>query len=202
VTDVRFVDATPFGFGWIAPEPKFMQRCSHALRVGESVWVTDPVAADGVVDRIRALGEPAGVLVLIDRHARDSERVAQELGVPRYVAPQEPPIAPFDLVPLGKERALWLPEHAALVVGEALGTVQYYRAPDERVGIHPFRRLLPPRELAAFEPEHLLFSHGEGVHGPEAVSALRETLAHGRVRTASWLWAGLKAHGPFSRRGR
>jgi hypothetical protein len=127
VTDVRFVDETPFGFGWIAPEPKFMQRCSHALRVGESVWVTDPVAADGVVDRIRALGEPAGVLVLIDRHARDSERVAQELGVPRYVAPQEPPIAPFDLVPLGKERALWLPEHAALVVGEALGTVQYYR---------------------------------------------------------------------------
>ena len=200
MTSVRFVDETSFGFGWIAPEPKFMQRCSHALRVGESVWVIDPVEGDGVVERIRALGEPAGVLVLIDRHARDSEQIAQELGVPRYVAPEEP-VAPFDLIPIGKERALWLPEHATLVVGEALGTPQYYRAPGERVGIHPFRRLLPPRELAAFEPQHLLFSHGEGVHGSEAISALRDALMNGRTRTFSWLWSGLKAHA-FSRRGR
>jgi hypothetical protein len=197
VTPVRFVDETPFGFGWIAPEPPFMQRCSHALLAGGSVWVIDPVDGDGVIERIDRLGEPAGVLVLIDRHERDSAAIAERLTVPRYVVPEEPAATPFELVPVGrKERALWLPEHATLVVSEALGTPPYYRAPRERVGIHPFRRLFPPTELRVFEPGHLLFGHGEGLHGAEASAALHDTLAHGRRRTASWLRAAV------SRRGR
>ena len=27
-------------------------------------------------------------------------------------------------------------------------------------------RLIPPRKLAAYEPEHLLTGHGTGMHGP------------------------------------
>lgn len=200
--EARFVDEMEFGFGWIAPEPHFMQRCSHAFAVGGRVWVVDPVAGDGVVERIRALGEPAGVLVLFGRHERDAGAIAEELGVPRHVAPFERPAgAAFDLVPLGrKELALWLPEQRTLVVPEALGTAQFMRAPAERLGLHPTRRLSPPRELDAFQPDHLLVGHGEGLHGADAASALRDTLAHGRARTGSWLWAGLKAHGPWARR--
>jgi hypothetical protein len=31
VGGVRFVDEIGFAFGWIAPEPRFMQRASHAV---------------------------------------------------------------------------------------------------------------------------------------------------------------------------
>jgi hypothetical protein len=194
VTAVRFVDETPFGFGWILRDEGFMQRCSHALAVGGSVWVVDPVAGDGVLERIRALGDPAGVLVLFGRHERDSARLAGQLGVERFVVQRAPVAASFDLVPLGRnERALWIPEHAALLVPEAVGTAPFMRAPGEHVGLHPLRRLTPPTELRAFEPEHLLFGHGEGLHGADATNALRETLAHGRGRTASWAWSKLTA---------
>jgi hypothetical protein len=140
------------------------------------------------------LGDPAGVLVLIDRHARDSVTIAEHFAVPRYVVPDEPSGAPFDLVPVTrKERALWLPDHSTLLIAEALGTPRYYRAPRERVGVHPFRRLMPPTELHAFEPEHLLFGHGEGVHGADATAALHDTLAYARRRAPSWVRAQLKA---------
>jgi hypothetical protein len=33
VGSVRFVDEIGFAFGWIAPEPRFMKRASHALAV-------------------------------------------------------------------------------------------------------------------------------------------------------------------------
>ena len=199
--DVRFVDETDWGFGWIAPEPRFLQRCSHAFRVDGGVWVVDPVAGEGVVERIRALGEPAGVLVLFGRHDRDSRRVAAELGVARYPPEQPPPDPPFQIVRLSRgELALWLPEREALVVSEALGTVQYMRAPGELLGLHPFRRLAPPRRLNAFDPLHVLVGHGEGLHGPDASAALHDVLDHGPARTLSWLAAGLRAHGPWARR--
>lgn len=194
--DVRWVDETAFGVGWIAPEPRFMQRCSHALVAGGGVWVFDPVDGEGVVERIRALGEPAGVVVLFGRHERDSAAVARALGVRRYTrAMRPPPDAPFQLVRIGRgELAAWLPEHGALLVSEALGTVQYMRAPGESLGLHPFRRLAPPRRLNAFDPEHLLVGHGAGLHGPEAAAALHDVLDYGPSRTLAWLGAGLRAH--------
>jgi hypothetical protein len=195
--EVRFVDETPFGFGWIAAEPRFMQRCSHALLAGDGVWLIDPVAGDGVLERVRALGEPVGVLVLFRRHERDSAALARELGVPRHLPSAPPETPPFQLVRIGRgELAAWLPEHATLVVSEALGTAQYMRAPGERLGLHPFRRLLPPKRLNAFDPEHVLVGHGEGLHGEEAAAALHDVLDHGASRTLGWLAAGLKAHGP------
>jgi hypothetical protein len=32
--EARIVDELPFAFGWIAPQPRFMQRCSHAVAAG------------------------------------------------------------------------------------------------------------------------------------------------------------------------
>src|ERR1700730_2580951 len=121
--EVSFVDEMPFGFSWIALRKGFMRRTSHALAVDGLVWVVEPTTGDGVVERIRALGEPAGVLVLFGRHRRDSAALARELGVPRYAAPFErPPGTPVELVPLGHgELALWLPEQRTLVVAEAVG---------------------------------------------------------------------------------
>jgi hypothetical protein len=195
---VRYVE-------WIAPEPKFMQRTSHAVEAGGRIWVIDPVYDEPALERVSALGEPAGVVQLLDRHGRDCARVAELLGVPHHVVPDEPPAgAPFEVLPVlswrrWHEVALWFPEHRTLVCADALGTAPYYRAPRERIGVSPALRLLPPRVLLRVEPEHVLVGHGEGVH-EDAATAVREAIAKARLRTLPWLWAGLRAHGPWARR--
>ena len=65
-----------------------------------------------------------------------------------------------------------------LIVSEAVGTGPMFRAGDVPAGIHMFLRLKPPGAPKRFEPEHLLFGHGDGIHGPEAADALR--IAYGR----------------------
>jgi hypothetical protein len=91
---------------------------------------------------------------------------------------------PFEIVPLvgrrwWREVALWWPQRRVLVCADALGTVAYFVAGGERVGVHPILRLAPPRRLRAFEPNQLLCGHGAGVH-ENATSALREALASAR----------------------
>ena len=141
--DVRFCDEQEWGLGWIAPEPEFMQRCSHALAVEGKVWLIDVVDGDGVEERVRALGEPAGVVQLLDRHRRDCATVARRLGVPLHVTPfalvPGSPFQPLRIVRtrLWTEIALWWPERRVLVCGDALGTAPYYLAPRERLGVHP-----------------------------------------------------------------
>ena len=201
----RFVDELDFGFGWIAPEPAFMQRCSHAIVAGGKVWLIDPVLEDGVLQRVQTLGEPAGVLQLVDRHGRDCAHIAEKLGVPHLEVPHVAPGgSAFEVLPVVRRRrwqevALWIPEHRTLVCTEAVGTAQYYRAPSERLAVHPFLRLTPPRSLLAVEPAHILVGHGAGVHD-DAAAALREAIGHARRQTLPWLWAGLRAHGPLRRR--
>jgi hypothetical protein len=197
---VVIVDELPFGVGWLE-SGSFMRRCSHALAVDGRVWIFDAVADEEALERAAALGEPAGVVQLLDRHNRDNAAVAGRLGVPLHVVPGKAPEgAPFDVVPLVRNRfwhevALWFPELRTLLVAEALGTAQFYRAPQERVAVAPLLRLIPPRRLLAFEPEHLLVGHGEGLHD-DVTAAIREAVEHARSRTFSWLWAGIRAHGP------
>jgi hypothetical protein len=194
------VDELEFGFGWLE-SGSFMRRCSHALAVDGRVWVIDAVADDDALERVAGLGEPAGVVQLFDRHKRDNAAVAARLGVPLHVVPRTAPEgAPFEVVPLVRNRlwreaALWFPAQRTLVVAEALGTAQFYRAPQERVGVAALLRLTPPRRLLAFEPEHLLVGHGEGVH-EDVPAAIRDAVLHSRSRIGSWLWAGIRAHGP------
>jgi hypothetical protein len=186
----------PYGFGWIAAEPRLLQRASHALVADGQVWLVDPVEVEGLEERIRAAGRVVGVLQLLDRHGRDCALLARAFGVPlRYVPRAGTPGPPFEAIrsvriPLWREAALWWPERRTLVVADALGTAPYFRAPGERLGVHPVLRLIPPSSLSGLEPEHVLCGHGQGLHGPEAARALHEALRTARRRTPSWI-AGL-----------
>jgi hypothetical protein len=192
---IRSCDEFEGGFGWIVDE--FLQRCSHALVVGEKVWLIDSIDAPGSEERIRAAGKPAGVIQLLDRHKRDCAAVALRLGVPHHVVPQQP-IAPFEFVPVRlarawKEVALWWPERRVLVCADALGTAAYFRAGKERLAVHPLLRLRPPRQqLAGLRPALILCGHGEGVF-EEAEAALREALSTSRRRIPAQAASALRA---------
>ena len=188
---VRFVDETEFGFGWV--EGAKLTRTSHALAVDGRVWVLDPIGGDGVDERIRALGDPAGVVILLDRHRRDGEAFASRLGVPLHVAPTSLPETPFVFLPVLRGRfwaevALWWPEARVLACADALGTIPFFRAGSEPAGVHPFLRLLkPPRRLRGLGPEHLLVGHGEGLHGGAVAGAVDDAVANARRRFPRWL---------------
>lgn len=185
---VRFVDETDFGFGWI--EAAKLQRTSHALAVGGRVWVIDPIDGEGIDERLRALGEPAGVVQLLDRHRRDGEAFARRLGVPLHAVPRSIPDAPFTFLAVLRTRlwaevALWWPERRVLVCADALGTIPFFRAGAEPVGVHPFLRLIPPRRLRGLDPEHVLVGHGEGLHDDQ--TAVDRAVATARRRLPLWL---------------
>ena len=174
-----------------------MGRTSHAIRSGGRVWLIDVLDGDGLDERIAALGQPAAVLQLLDRHNRDCAAVAERLGVPLHVTPFDPVEgAPFVAFPILRRRfwrevALWFAEGRILVFADALGRLDYFRAPGEPIAVNPALRLFPPRRsLAGLEPEHILFGHGDGFHGPEAAGALRAALATARKRLPrAWLAA-------------
>ena len=185
---LRFVDEFEHGFGWV-PAGETLTRTSHALAVEGRVWVTDPVDGEGIDERIRALGEPAGVVQLLDRHARDSAAVAERLGVPLHVVPFDGVEgAPFEVRPIVRRKrwqevALWFPGDRILVSADALGSLSYFHGRSEPFGVHPFLRLFPPKRAhGGLEPSHLLFGHGEGYHGEDGGDALAEALRTARRR--------------------
>jgi hypothetical protein len=181
---LRFCDEFDGGFGWIADE--FMERCSHALVEDGRVWVIDAVDGDGVEERIRAAGTPAGVVQLLDRHNRDCAALAARLGVRHHVVPNGS-LGPFACIAVKKshswnEIALWWPDRRVLICADALGSAQYFRAGDERLAVHPLLRVRPPRpQLGALQPQIILCGHGEGVLEDAGV-ALREALSTSRRR--------------------
>lgn len=173
------------GFGWVAEEA--MTRTSHALAAGGRVWLVDPLDWPEAVERTRLLGEPAGVVQLLDRHERDCAALAARLDVPHLLAPDELPRTPFECISIVRrtrwqERALWWPEARTLVVADALGTNSFNTGGKAPVGVHLLLRLTPPRKLGAYEPEHLLTGHGEGLHGPGTAAAVTRALAESRRR--------------------
>jgi hypothetical protein len=194
---VRFCDEFDAGFGWIVDE--FMERCSHALVANGRVWLVDPLAADGVEERIRAAGEPAAVLQLLDRHNRDCAELAARLGVAHYVLPRSPLAGRFSFLPVRTSRrwdevALWWQDRGVLVCADALGTARYYRAGSERLAVHPFLRLFPPRLLRGTKPlpQRILCGHGEGVHDGAEV-ALCEALRTARRRIPAQFASAVRA---------
>ncbi len=70
----------------------------------------------------------------------------------------------------------------ALVVGDALGTLRYFCASEEPIGVHPILRMKPPKALRGYEPHHILVGHGRGIHGEQATEALQEALRTSRRR--------------------
>jgi hypothetical protein len=193
---IRSCDEFDGGFGWLVEDER-IQRCSHSLVTDGRVWVIDPVDGEGIEERIRAAGAPAGVLQLLDRHNRDCRVLADRLGVPLHVLPGEE-IAPFEFLRVidarsWKEVALWWPERRVLVVAEAVGSGPF-AARGERLGVHPMLRLTPPkRQLGALEPDVVLCGHGVGVLA-DAAPSLHEALRTSRRGiprlVASWVRPG------------
>jgi hypothetical protein len=184
------------GFGWALDER--LTRTSHALAAGGRVWLVDAIDVPGLDERVRALGEPAGVVQLLDRHNRDCAAIAARLGIPHHVVPRALPDTPFELVPVvdwrpWREVALWWPERRTLVVADAVGTNRFM-AGGEPLGVHPLLRIAkPPRGLGRYEPEHLLVGHGEGLHGVAAPDALRRALRTARTGVPRWTFDVAKA---------
>jgi len=188
------------GISWLPDPGEVMQRACHAVRLGDArrLWIVDPVDVPGLDERIASLTTDAGiagVLQLLDRHERDCAKLADRHGVPLHRLPFAA-IAGSGLesvrlldTPVWKEVAIFSPADRALIVPEAVGTAPYFRAGSEPVGIHPMLRLIPPRRLGAYEPEHLLTGHGTGMHGPGTAAALADALAGSRRRIPAALVA-------------
>jgi len=203
--EYREIDRWDRGVGWIAHPGETMQRASHAL-VGDDggLWVIDPVDAPDVDALLSEFGDVAGVVVGLDRHKRDAGALARRHDASVYV-PQwmtgvareiDAPIERFggeladsgfeafrirdsDLPPW-QEVGLYHPEDGTLVVPEAVGTVSYFCAPGERLGVHPMLRPMPPRRaLSGFDPGRVLVGHGAGV-STDAGAALRDALDNAR----------------------
>lgn len=205
----EIVDRFDEGFGWFAHPDESMQRASHAVDFGDGVWIIDPVDAVGIDEEIDALGDVNGVLVLLDRHERDSTAFATRFDVPIY----HPPYvdrqfdAPVEILgetlpeedvmviqtlnwPGWKEAALY--DGETLVCAEVLGTAPYFTVGPERIGVQPLVRIAPPAALVGLNPDRILVGHGRGIHD-NATRALDRSLAGARRRLPrAWL-AGLKS---------
>src|SRR5215208_5051428 len=134
--DVTY-DELPFGFSWLPDEA--LTRTAHALDTGDGVWLVDPVDVPEAIERATALGKPAGVLQLLDRHNRDCAQIAARLGVPHLRLPAAIPGSPFRVVPVlelprWREIALWWPERRVLVVAELIGTNRVHALGSGRAG--------------------------------------------------------------------
>lgn len=176
-------DRGEFGFSWIVDE--WIQRCSHVLVADGRVWFVDPVDDPSIIDQACALGEPAGVLQLLDRHRRGGAQIADRLGVPLHVCPTSLEECPFEFAhlvwaPWWREVSLWWPQRSLLVVPEAIGTAEYFTVGRGRAGVHPLLRLRPPRRLAEYSPETLLVGHGAGLIDGNVTDAIERAIADSR----------------------
>jgi hypothetical protein len=192
--DVRFTDGPDDMLTWVASEPGFMQRASHALAATGGTWLVDPVDHPHVRDRLAGMPPVVAVFQLLDRHGRDCSAMAADLGVPLMQVPREPvPSSPFDVVVVRDARgwhesALWWPERRALVVAEAVGTSPYCRSrPSDVIGPHPMMRATPPRALVGFDAHHVLVGHGDPLHRHDAGALTDAAVAHARGSTPRWL---------------
>lgn len=169
------------GFTWVVDEQ--MQRASHALSIDGRVWLIDPVAWEPALERARELGEPAGVVQLLDRHRRDCAATAARFGVELHVLPEALPGTPLEPQRLvnrswWREVVLWWPGQELLVVPEAVGTAGYF-ALGRPLGVHPMLRLTPPFSLRQYTPRAILVGHGPSLH-EGAAAALEQALQHAR----------------------
>lgn len=211
-TDFEQIDSGEDGVGWIAYPDETMRRASHALAVDDELWLVDPVDAEGLEDMLAEHGDVAGVVILLDRHKRDSAEIANRhdvsVWVPSFMddveAELDAPVERFqyELAETGyvvhrlvdnsfwQEAVLFDDESGVLVVPEAVGTTDYFLSHTERLGVHPVLRLKPPRDLKRFEPERILVGHGVGIH-EGASTALDDALTGARRRTPSLYWKNL-----------
>lgn len=180
----RSIDRSSTGITWVIDEP--MARASHAIVVDGKVWIIDPVDDPEAMAEVAALGEPAGVIQLLDRHNRDCREVADRLGVELLRLPDAVEGSPFEVIGvvdsgIWKEKALWWHDEQVLVVAEAVGTNRFYRPGSAGAGMHLGLRLSPPKKaLGSYLPQHLLMGHGSPIHGQQATEALQQAMDRSR----------------------
>lgn len=202
--DFREIDRWDHGVGWLAHPHEESRRASHAIRdpADGSVWLVDPLDADGVDELVATLGDVAGVVVLSGYHARDAGTFARRYGCPVHVpswidrvasridAPTERFAGEFAgfstrrLEPLNawREAVAYRESDRTLYVPDFLTALPDYRVGDEQVAMNAFARLSPPREtFADLEPRRILFGHGPGVFD-DADGALDGAFADARRR--------------------
>jgi hypothetical protein len=202
-TEWREIDEWTGGTGWLAYPEEGMQRASHALDGEEGLWLVDPVDFPALDEFLAERGEVRGIVLLLNRHKRDAAAIARRhdvaVHVPHFmdgvlssldaeVKPvrHELPDSEYGVHevidnPFWKEALLYGEETDTLVVGESVGTNEFNRTREERLGVHPMLRLTPPRILRRLEPERILVGHGEGVF-ENAAAALTDALDNSRRR--------------------
>jgi len=191
------------GASWIAYPDEAMQRASHVLDGPEGQWIVDPVDAEGLDEWLAERGDVRGVVLLLDRHKRDAAAIADRHGVsvsvpefmegvrhelqgPVETIGRDLPDSDYgvhELIdnPFWKEAVLYSEETGTLVVPEAVGTADFFRASGERLGVSLPLRLKPPRKLGRLKPERILVGHGPGIF-EDADETLEDALSGARRR--------------------
>jgi hypothetical protein len=203
-TEWREIDRSEDGVGWIPYPDEGMQRACHAVRGEDGVWLIDPIDVPGLNDLIAEFGEVAGVVILLDRHERDSAELADRHGVSVWIPSFVSGVADDIAVPVERfgselgdsgftvhklidnsfwqEGALYNEETGVLVVPESIGNTEYFHTGERQLGVHPMLRLFPPSRLEYFDPSRIRVGHGSGV-GRGAPTVLDDALTGSRART-------------------
>lgn len=204
-TGLEVIDEWDGGVGWLPHPDEDGRRACHALRGSNGgVWLFDPLDAPGVHELVRDLGPVVGVAVCSNWHARDAGAFARRYDVPVYLprwmnrieARADAEIRRYDgelgdsgfrigrLDPLPgwREAVAYREGDGTLYVPDVMSSAKGTPVGEERVGLFLTARLFPPREaFAAFDPERILFGHGEGCF-EEASAALDRALDGSRRR--------------------
>jgi hypothetical protein len=207
--DAEFIDEWENGFGWIGKPQEGMVRTSHAFE-DDGVILVDPLDADNLDEKLECYGEVKGIIVLFDRHLRDSEKLAEKHNCPIYVPEWLEPEIESEVKPIeknipgtnwelietvntftGREAGLYNKKTGTLIVADALGTVEFFKGRKEKLGLNPIYRLKPPKKLLNYEVDRVFCGHGKGIQ-QDAQETLEETLNKARRRTPSAFFRAIK----------
>ncbi|MFB6241220.1 MAG: hypothetical protein ABEJ36_00260 [Candidatus Nanosalina sp.] len=201
--EAEFVDEWENGFGWIARPGESMLRTCHAFVDDGSVYLVDLLDAENLDEKIEEFGEVEGIVILFERHERDSVELAERYECPVYVPEwfereldaEVEKIS--DKVPgtdweihtvvdsrMANEAALYNENSRTLIVADSLGTAEHLRGRGEELGMSPLYRFSPPEKLLDFEPERIFCGHGRGIID-NAAELLKQTISNGRRKTPS-----------------
>lgn len=200
--NAEFVDDWEKGFGWIGKPEEKMKRTSHAF-VDDGLYLVDPLDAQNLDEKIDEFGEVKGIVLLFERHERDSEKLAERYDCPVYVPEWfereldtevekisgNVPGTDWEIHTvvesrMANEAALYNRNTRTLIVADALGTTKHLRGRGEKLGMNPLYRLNPPKKLLDFEPERIFCGHGEGIT-ENVTETMEKTVRKGRRKTFS-----------------
>ena len=201
--EAEFIDEWENGFGWIAKPKENMRRTSHAVVEDGDVYLIDPVDAENLDQKIDESGEVKGIILLFERHERDSEKLAERYDCPVYVPEwfereldaevkkisEKVPGTDWEIHTvvesrMANEAAIYNEDNRTLIVADSLGTAKHLRGRGEKLGMSPLYRLNPPQKLLDFESERIFCGHGEGIR-ENATVTMKDTISKGRGKTFS-----------------